>query len=313
MKRKADPLYLYKSSADEQYYSDDVKKQRRSFYNQGRNEKRFSDMSRPDYVLLPPVNKKVLVGKTNDGKNIVGNILQIWKKVDNTNPPPKPKQIRKKTPVIKTATTTSDKRLPIEEVIIDNAGKIINTKNDKNSPPKNVVIKKKIVSKAFLDENIVKTLSGLMELETIQKNLAQKNLVIKHILKKSRVGKILPGKEITYYYGHMEKIDAVDCFNETKSQWTFISDYKDNSSSSNIDLNVSNDKQQVELGADGKISFGSLTENDLKEISPSNAGDSKIVKKAEFSETVPVNLIVIEDEYGKKRTKVTIPQLPGKY
>lgn len=167
-----------------------------------------------------------------------------------------------------------------------------------------------MVSKAFLDENIVKTLSGLMELETIQKNLAQKNLVIKHILKKSRDGKILPGKEITYYYGHMEKTEVVDCFNEIKIQWTFVSDYKDNSDT-NIDLNLSNDKQQVELGPDGKISFGSLTEPDLTDMCLDD--ESKVVKKTEFTETVAVNLIVIEDEFGKKRTKVTIPELPGKF
>lgn len=255
---------------------------------------------------MPPINKKVLVGKTSDGKNIVGKILQIWKKVDTTISPPKPRTVRRK-PQAKIIKTEKPKD-NIEELIIDSTGKII---SPSKISQKNIVIKKKYVSKQFVDENIVKTLSGLMELNSVQKNLAQKNLVIKHILKKSVEGKVVPGKEITYFYGHMEKSEIVDCFNEVKIQWTFISDYQENNPSG-IDLNETNDRQQVELGADGKVTFGSLTEPDLNEICSSSEADRKIKRVSEFTETVPLNLIVIEDEYGKKNTKVTIPQLSGK-
>lgn len=240
---------------------------------------------------------KVLVGKTADGKNIVGKILQIWKKVDPNIPLAKPRTVRRKPPVVQTK--SPEKPQTVEELIIDNTGKILRVETPDEKPAKNVVFKKKYVSKEFLDQNIVKTLSGLMELESVQKNLAQKNLIIKHILKKSVDGKIQPQKEITYFYGHMDRHEVIDHFNEVKTSWTFIPDYKeepDRTSGNEIDVSASGDPQQVDL--------------EKGSWSPEKVSEGQRTRK--FSETLPVNLIVIEDEFGKKRTKVTIPQLGGK-
>lgn len=220
----------------------------------------------------------MLVGKTAGGKNIVGKILQIWKKVN-----PKPRQVRRKP--ITSAQPKPEKR--IEEVIIDKTGKIVH-----NEQKNMVVVKKKYVSKEFMDQNIAKTLSGLMELESVQKNLSQRNLVIKHILRKSQDGKILPNKEVTYYYGHMEWRETLDQFNEMKTVWCFVPDNTD--ASDGIDTKSSDDTQQIDL------------ENSEWNMENTEKQNGK------FTETVPVNLIVTEDEFGKKKTKVTIPQLGGK-
>ncbi|GLV37067.1 uncharacterized protein CBL_02102 [Carabus blaptoides fortunei] len=232
---------------------------------------------RPEYVLVPPVNKRVVVGKTAD----------VAPEVEETR--------------------------HIEELIIDNTGKILNVDETTSSTTgRNVVVKKKIVTRAYLDQNIVRTLSGLMELETIERHLAHKNLIVKHVLKKSIEGVVLTGKQVTYYYGYMQRTETIDCYNnEPRPSWTFVSNHlqeeetddgEQQQQSINLSEDAHHDSQQVNVSvnADGKITF----------IGDGNSDRVSIKQEpCVYDETVTVNLIVTQDEHGRKRTKVIIPQL----
>lgn len=280
---------------------------------------------RPEYVLVPPVNKRVVVGKTADGKRIVGKILQIQKKIPQHHQQQQEqrsikkhqqlRQQRSKPPPRPVAPEVEETRR-IEELIIDNTGKILNVDDTTATGGRNVVVKKKIVTRTYLDQNIVRTLSGLMELQSIERHLSHKNLIVKHVLKKSIEGQVLTGKQVTYYYGYMQRTETIDCYNnEPRPTWTFVSNHlqeeetedgeQQQQQSINLSEDANHDSQQVNVSvnADGKITF----------IGDSSSGSSERVSiKQEpcvYDETVTVNLIVTQDEHGRKRTKVIIPQL----
>lgn len=160
------------------------------------------------------------------------------------------------------------------------------------------------------DEHISKTLGGLMELESVQRNLYRKNLIVKHIVKRCIGGRVVPGpKHIAYYYGHMQKPE------DASNHWRFVPDgVSDSDASTGIDLQRVDDPQQVEIAGVGcKVTFGSLTEPELTDtVCLGHDNDAEGKSAPVYFDTVPINLIVIEDEHGKKRTKVTIPQLGGK-
>lgn len=74
LRRKGSLPEVKREPVDESPYPASVKKQRRTYYGSPRYE---IGPRGAHYELLPTHNRRVLVGQTPDGRNIVGRILQV--------------------------------------------------------------------------------------------------------------------------------------------------------------------------------------------------------------------------------------------
>lgn len=78
-KRTESTTVSFDGTMDGDFYPASVKRQRRSYYGQASKSPTANadGQAGQDYVLMPATGRKVLVGKTPDGKNIIGKILQV--------------------------------------------------------------------------------------------------------------------------------------------------------------------------------------------------------------------------------------------
>lgn len=134
----------------------------------------------------------------------------------------------------------------IEELLIDNTGKILKISNPEaeailmnvqrnNSEPRNRFSADIQTHKlGRLDYTISKTLTGLMDLETVQKRLIDKDLVVKVINKK--ITNIGVKKSVSYLFGTMESDQNNRNYGQMDTSWTFKLDPKKHSDlAQNID------------------------------------------------------------------------------
>ncbi|KAK4878742.1 hypothetical protein RN001_011248 [Aquatica leii] len=191
------------------------------------------------------LNKKVLIGKTANGKKIVGKILHV-----QTN---------------KTLENVKVETVDVGEV----------------SQPQ-IIIKKHVVTRENFDSNVGKTLAGLMDLETVQHKLRDKNLVVKLVDKVYEFGTDNFSKTISYVYGHMELLEE----GEAQQKWCFVlhnDPPSDDAESSNADSN--------EAVADVSLQMDN------------GYNDS--------NDTVSLTILTVIDRNGKKSTRVNLnPQQP---
>lgn len=123
----------------------------------------------------------------------------------------------------------------------------------------------------------------------------------------------------------MRKTHSLNDFNGVYEHWTFdqnimLNDNAGNQNdedeqsndNSNIDLNINEaDTQQIDLNKDTVTAVSETSDNGENENENVliNKFMTKRVSKDVPPETVGVHVIIIEDEHGKKKTKVVIPKL----
>lgn len=155
------------------------------------------------------------------------------------------------------------------------------------------------------DEGIHRTLSGLMELDSVGRRLAGRRLFVRHIETLQSQSESVPSRRVAHYRGRMTR-------NRRTGGWMFITDPLSMRNSASIDACEPTDRQQVELDTDG-TTFGSLDEP-ICQISSSlyeEAEDEPEMPSARSNRRSPpplrLTLAVTQDEHGRKRTKVTMP------
>ncbi|KYB26967.1 GDNF-inducible zinc finger protein 1 [Tribolium castaneum] len=208
------------------------------------------EVRKPEFTDL--VDKKIMIGKTKTGKKIVGKIISIDRK--SSSPTPEPPE----------------------------ADCEINEKEDtvEESPPETadttttqVIIKKSVVAKESF-EQICKTLSGVMEMESVRKKLENKNLVVKLVEKKYVNESASYVKNTSHSYGFMEK--EVE---DGEEKWRFVPDLE---------------TQEVLLG-----------ENETGD------GEDEEKKMPRFSITTSLTILVTYEKGGAKTVRVNLNPAPG--
>lgn len=92
---------------------------------------------------------------------------------------------------------------------------------DESTVQPQIIIKKHLVTRENFDYNIGKTLAGLMDMESVQRSLQNKNLVVKLVEKTYDRNTDEFNRTVSYVYGHMELIQC-DTENPDSQQWTFV-------------------------------------------------------------------------------------------
>lgn len=168
------------------------RKSSKKFYN--------DDIRKPEFTDL--IDKKISIGKTRSGKKIVGKIIHVDIKNDSDK----------------------DNELLIEDhhgentedrEVDEETPEITITEPE---PTNRVLIKKSVISKESF-EQITKTLSGVMEMESVRKKLESKNIVVKLVERKYVAECDSYVKSIAHTYGYMEQGVEGD-----EEKWKFVHD-----------------------------------------------------------------------------------------
>ncbi|XP_044261260.1 zinc finger and SCAN domain-containing protein 21-like isoform X2 [Tribolium madens] len=157
------------------------------------------EVRKPEITDL--VDRKILIGKTKTGKKIMGKILSV----DRKHSTPEPEN--------ETTTTPEPENLEIHE-----KDTTIETPPVTDPPVNQIIIKTSVVAKESF-EQICKTLSGVMEMESVRKKLEKKNLVVKLVEKKYVSESDSYEKKTSHSYGFMEK--EVE---DGEEKWKFVPD-----------------------------------------------------------------------------------------
>ncbi|KAF5282856.1 hypothetical protein FQA39_LY17477 [Lamprigera yunnana] len=196
------------------------------------------------------INKKMTIRKMEGGKKIVGKILHVQ---TNDN--------------FKIDTSAQPKR--------------VESKDAKVASRPQIIIKKQIVTRKNFDANVGKTLAGLMDLESVQHKLQNKNLIVKLIDKVYQFGTNQVNKTVSYVYGHMELMQ------DSIPKWQFI----------------------LQNGTDtGDDDTDQLFVTDT--MSNNSSIDTKIKRTQDggmdFSEIAFLTMITVKDPNGRRSTKVNV-------
>lgn len=175
------------------------------------------------------INKKLVLGRTTSGKKLVGRILKITKncaeKVSKNNEDCQG-LFDVNSPFFFSYTyllcvsslgerremNDSNVERDIQEVTIDHTGKILAVRQER-------MIKDQVISRHNF-EYISKTLAGLMEMDSVQRKLLHKNILLKLIEKVYDSTMDFYKKNVSYLFGYMKF--ALETTADNNGSWLFV-------------------------------------------------------------------------------------------
>ncbi|KAF2897071.1 hypothetical protein ILUMI_09098 [Ignelater luminosus] len=322
-----------------------TKKRRRtnSFQESQSVNKKVNKNSTPNESFI---NKKIIVGKTSNGKRIVGKIVRVevgGKKdenicteetqsteaeISNTKIVQNDQVGSEMTSYISNVSLTTDENkdlgLIADSQDVSSKLSVLNwDSQDESTVQPQIIIKKHLVTRENFDYNIGKTLAGLMDMETVQRSLQNKNLVVKLVEKTYDRNADEFNRTVSYVYGHMELIQC-DIENPDSQQWTFVlhngnsNITKENGDNNgNINENGSeeqvsssmNEKQEEEINHDSDIIAASGNEEIRDDDCDADEGRDALEMEdvwAPYDETASVTITITVDKNGKKSTRVNL-------
>lgn len=241
--------------------------------------RRREETKKEEFVTVRPINSRVVVGRTSDGKRLIGKILQIQKKVQ-------PLTLAPATPRPKAPTVIIPRNIQTE------ASQQQEEEEEEYCPlpekrPKALVNRMMHHPTSVVSEQVARTLAGLMSLQTVRSSIARRKLLVRHVQKHSAGGKVVVGsRRVAYYSGAIRPMLE-------PPHWKFISDPP---TSTSIDLPTApQHPQTVSL-----LPVANCIKKELME-----EADDERDEEEDWGEALTLHLTETHDEHGIKKTKVS--------
>nr|CAI5817244.1 unnamed protein product [Callosobruchus analis] len=166
------------------------------------------------------LNKKLNLGRTVDGKKLVGKIIHIGKRKQKDEAVIKDAKQENCEQITHTPETTNSVEPTLtnstQDGTIDSNGfettnvvQTISRKRVSTASEIEFILKRKVICNDVL-EQISKTLTGLMRLESVSKRLKNKHLLIKVVEQKYVQSKKIYERNFSYSSGYMVEICSID-------------------------------------------------------------------------------------------------------
>lgn len=257
--------------------------------------RRREQTKKEEFVTVRPVNSRVVVGRTSDGKRLVGKIIHIQKKVQplSLEPPALPTPHRVNAAACKIINAQAEgQQQEIDEKYYHLPGKRSKTMANRGGPTPHPT--------STVSEQVARTLAGLMTLQTVRSSIGRRKLLVRHVQKRSAGGKVVAGsRRVAYYSGVIRPTSG-------PPHWKFISDPP---TSTSIDLPTSPPHPHTVTMLPEEVSSSGPAANCYrikKELVDEATADDE-----DLREPLTLHLTETHDEHGVKKTRVSIPQLGG--
>lgn len=238
------------------------------------NKKNVVKRNQEKRHLQSLLDKKIVIGKTKSGKSLVGKIIHVDRKNNETM-----------TRIEETEGELVINEMPSEVPENLTANEMIDHESESdllinlNEDPKLLIRKSAASMDAF--KEISKTLGGVMEMESVREKLVNKNMVVKFIEKKYVEESDDFIKNTSYSYGYMENETSEDDNGFKTDRWKFVLDP---------------DTQDALL---------------WEHADPAACKDNEKPKTTKFSITTSLTISVTYGKDGHKTIRVNLNPAPG--